>query len=217
MFNLRNKSSNPTCDGHFFFFYFRGRKKKVPCGICKKEFRSDKLKTHREVCKKKIPVAKPPKGQRKKETCKFCKKKFERIKKHVCLSKRKYKPSKNDVDDIKKYFKNKKKNPFIESEADISIETITISDDDDASVHESDDNFIDDDTEIVDDPSVYQRKDNDEFRERLRDLGHTIETDDPVRCKWCNEDVFNITEHEKNCTHKKFPCFRCGVMFTPAS
>lgn len=115
MFNLRNKSSNPTCDGHFFSFYFRGRNKKVPCGICKKEFRSDKLKTHREVCKKKIPVAKPPKGQRKKETCKFCKKKFERIKKHVCLSKRKYKPSKNDVDDIKKYFKNKKKNPFIES------------------------------------------------------------------------------------------------------
>lgn len=69
--------------------------------------------------------------------------------------KRKYKFLKNDVDDIKKYFKNKKKNFFIELEVDIFIEIIIIFDDDDVSVYESDDNFIDDDIEIVDDLSVY--------------------------------------------------------------
>lgn len=89
MFNLSSKSSNPTCDGHFFFYFFRpaGVHRKIPCDLCKKKFRSDKLKKHREVCKKRLPPAKPPKDQRKKETCKYCKKKYERLGKHICQKK----------------------------------------------------------------------------------------------------------------------------------
>lgn len=45
------------------------------------------MKKHREVCKKRLPPAKPPKDQRKKETCKYCKKKYERLGKHICQKK----------------------------------------------------------------------------------------------------------------------------------
>lgn len=90
-------------------------------------------------------------------------------------------------------------------------------------MRQSDKEFLDDDTEIVESATEHRRVDNeerndvhnDEVRERLRDLGMEIETETPKTCRWCNEDVYNITEHEKNCQHKKLPCFRCGVLFTP--
>lgn len=96
-------------------------------------------------------------------------------------------------------------------------ETIVISDEERSEEEQetkSDREFIDE-TEIVHSPSEHRRVDNDEVRERLRDLGHTIETETPQKCRWCEEEVYNITEHEKNCTHKKYPCFSCGVLFTP--
>lgn len=224
MFNLMNTSSNPTCDGHFLFIFFRPNKhRRLDCDLCKKEFGADKLKKHREVCKKRLPPAKPPKNQRKKETCKFCKKKFERLGKHVC-GKKKYKPA---PPGLKRFFPNKKN---VKSYSDLSdassVETITISDEErseEDEVRESDREFLDDDTEIIESATEHRRVDNeerndvhnDEVRERLRDLGMNIETETPKKCRWCEEDVYNITEHEQKCQHKKFPCFRCGVLFTP--
>lgn len=189
--------------------------KKFPCDLCKKVFRSDKLKKHREVCKKRLPPAKPPKNQRKKETCPYCKKKFERLAKHACSAK-KYKPKKKP-DDLKKFFPNKKNIKSSSDLSDVSI-AITISDEErseEEQERESDREFLNDTEEIIESPTEHRRVDNDEVRERLRDLGHTIEMETPQKCRWCEEDVYNITEHEKNCQHKKFPCFNCGMLFTP--
>lgn len=194
----------------------------MDCDLCKKEFRADKLKKHREVCKKRLPPVKPPKNQRKKETCKFCKKKFERLAKHVC-GKKKYKPS---PPGLKKFFPNKKNIKSCSDLSDCSIETITISDEErseEEEARQSDAEFLNDTEDIPQSPSEHRRLDNeerndvhrDEVRERLRDLGMEIETETAQKCRWCEEDVYNISEHEKNCTHKKFPCFRCGVLFTP--
>lgn len=210
---------------NFLFYFCRGVHRRLPCDLCKKEFRSDKLKKHREVCKKRLPPAKPPKSQRKKETCSYCKKKFEKLHKHVCQRKR-YKPNKKKETGIKKFFPNKKN---IKSCSDLSdassVETITISDEersDEEQARQSDEEFLNDTEEIAESPTEHRRVDNErndvhnvEVRERLRDLGMNIETDDPVECRWCKELVYNITQHESNCTHKKFPCWRCGVLFTP--
>lgn len=203
------------CDGHVFFF-FRGRNQKLPCDICHKEFRSDKLKKHREVCKKRLPPAKPPKSQRKKETCPYCKKKFERLAKHACSAK-KYKPKKRP-DNLKKFFPNKKNIKSCSDLSDVSITTITISDEErseEEQERQSDREFIDDDTEVIESATEHRRVDNDEVRDRLKDLGMEIETETAIKCKWCEEEVYNITEHEKNCKEKKLPCFRCGELFPP--
>lgn len=111
--------------------------------------------------------------------------------------------------------------------SDCSLETITISDEErseEEEARQSDAEFLNDTEEIAQSPSEHRRLDNqeerndvhrDEVRERLRDLGMEIETETPKKCRWCDEEFYNITQHEEKCEHKKFPCFRCGVLFTP--
>lgn len=56
--------SQNMCRSFFYFFYclfFRPNKhRKVECDICKKEFRADNLKKHREACQKKDSTSSGP-------------------------------------------------------------------------------------------------------------------------------------------------------------
>lgn len=76
----------------------------------------------------------------------------------------------------------------------------------------SDREFIDE-IEIVYFLFEYWCVDNDEVRERLRDFGYIIEMEILQKCRWCEEEVYNIIEYEKNCIYKKYFCFSCGVLF----
>lgn len=102
--------------------------------------------------------------------------------------------------------------------SDVSDISIVISDEEkspEEEERESDREFLDDDTEIIESATEHRQVDNEEVRERLRDLGMTFDTDTPVKCRWCNDDVYNVAEHEKHCTQKKLACFQCGEQFPP--
>lgn len=191
-----------------------GRNKKIFCDLCNKEFRSDKLKKHKEVCMRRIL---PRKDDKLLLDCEYCHKHYERhyVKKHmeICKKKRNYKPKGKD---IKSFFKNKKtllpvSNPFVITEAD-QDEVVEISDDEHEEENEEDRLFIDD-GEISDDAESHRKKDNDEVRERLRALGMKITSEIPEKCKWCGEEQYNLAEHEEKCDKKTYNCFNCGEKF----
>lgn len=193
----------------------RGRNKKTICDLCNKEMRSDKLKKHKESCKKRILPLKKKQEDRLRMDCEYCKKHYERhyIKKHmeICKKKRNYKPPKKTAD-IKDYFKNKKnKNYFVVTEAE-EDGVVEISDSEIEEENEDDRNFIDD-SEVTEDADLHRQKDNDEVRERLRDLGMEITNETAEKCKWCEEEFYNLEEHEKKCDKKTFNCYNCGEKF----
>lgn len=195
-----------------------GRNRTTKCDLCQKDIRSDNLKKHKEVCKKRVLPPKKKKEDKLLVDCEYCHKYYERhyLKKHmeICKKKRNYKPK--EKPDIKKFFKNKKTllpaNSFVVTEAD-DDEVVQISDDQDEEENEEDRLFIDDGEITDDDAESHRKKDNDEVRERLRALGMKITNEIPEKCKWCGEEQYNLVEHEEKCDKKTYNCFHCGEKF----
>ena len=157
------------------------RNNQKKCDICGKEYRSDYLKKHKEICKKKVIPASRHEKRGKKSVRNF------------------KKPIVKKNGGIEKYFSSTDNDPVV-----TEAETTVISSDSDI-VSEADTNVISSDSD-----SDSENKASDEVMQGLRDLGKKNLTTNVIsKCEWCNTDVIDLEHHKKTCNMKKVPCFKC--------